>query len=326
VGAADVIAATTPLRIPLGGGLTDLRAYAERFGGLTISSTVTQAAYVTVLPPLDGRFEVHYAGGFETAGRLEEIRHDLVREALRASGMATTPVRLAVWVDVTGESGLGASGAITVSVLQALAAYRGERVAPAALAERAARIEVEVLGGASGYHDPHVCARGGLLRLDYHGSRVSARRLALTAAQRAAFEGSLLLFASGRQARTKPSLDLLRAQFESALPVLHEIKALAQALETALEAGDLHTVAYCIGAKQHLKMRLPGQFSDAFVEDVVARVEATGAAAQIPGGKISGYVLVCCPDGQHDAVRAALHDLRPVPLALSERGTRATAV
>ncbi len=321
-----MIAATTPLRVPLGGGLTDLRAYAERFGGVTISSTIGQSTYVTVLPPLRGRFEVHYAGGFETAGRLDEIRHDLVREALRAAGMATTPVRLAVWVDVAGESGLGTSGAITVGVLQALAAYRGEASSPERLAETAARIEVEVLGGASGYHDPHVCARGGLLRLEYQGAQVRARALALTASDRQAFERSLLLFASGRQARTKPSLDLLSAQFEQAVPVLHEIKAVALELEAALEAGDLHTAARCIGAKQHLKMRLPGHFSDDFVEDVVTRVEATGAAAQVPGGKISGYVLVCCPDGQHAAVRAALPDLTQVPLALSTRGTRAVTV
>ena len=321
-----MIAATTPLRVPLGGGLTDLRAYAERFGGVTISSTIAQSTYVTVLPPLDGRFEVHYAGGFETAGRLDEIRHDLVREALRAAGMATTPVRLAVWVDVAGESGLGTSGAITVGVLQALAAYMGEPSSPERFAETAARIEVEVLGGASGYHDPHVCARGGLLRLEYQGARVRARALALSAADRLAFERSLLLFASGRQARTKPSLDLLSAQFEQAVPVLHEIKAVALELEAALEAGDLHAAARCIGAKQHLKMRLPGHFSDDFVEDVVARVEATGAAAQVPGGKISGYVLVCCPDGQQAAVRAALPDLAQVPLALSTRGTRAVTV
>lgn len=321
-----MIVATTPLRIPLGGGLTDLRAYAERYGGLTVSSTIGQATYVSVLPPVEHRFEVHYAGGFETAGKVDEIRHDLVRESLRASGMEMTPVRLAVWVDVAGESGLGTSGAITVGLLQALAAYRGDPLAPEAAAEAAARIEVEVLRGASGYHDPHVCARGGLLRLAYQGARVEARRLALAPERRDAFARSLMLFASGRQARTKPSLDLLSAQFEQAVPVLHDIKALALALEAALERGDLAAAAHCIGQKQHLKMRLPGHFSDAFVQDVVGRVEACGAAAQVPGGKISGYVLVCCPEAQHGRVRRALSDLREVPLELSERGTRAVSL
>jgi hypothetical protein len=59
---------------------------------------------------------------------------------------------------------------------------------------------------------------------------------------------------------------------------------------------------------------------------VTARVRATGAAAQVPGGKISGYVLVCCPDAQHDAVRAALSELREVPFSLTHRGARAVRV
>lgn len=321
-----MIVATTPLRLPLGGGLTDLKAYAERFGGVTVSSTIGVATYVSVLPSIDGRFEVHYAGGFETATRIDEVRHDLVREALRAAGLEATPLRLALWVDVAGESGLGTSGSLTVGLLHALASFRGERPSPEHLAEVAAHIEVEVLRGASGYHDPHVCARGGLLRLDYEGARVRARRIELPPRGREDLQRSLLLFASGRQARTKPSLDLLSAQFEQAVPVLHDVKALALTLEAALEAGDLAEVARCIGAKQRLKMRLPGHFSDAFVEDVVARVEATGASAQVPGGKISGYVLVCCPNGEHEAVRRALADLREVPLALGREGTRVVSV
>ncbi|MBW6454690.1 MAG: hypothetical protein K0A98_02305 [Trueperaceae bacterium] len=320
-----MIIARTPLRIPLGGGLTDLKAYATRFGGTTISSTIGLAAHVTLLPSLDGRFEVVAEGRVETAEHLDDLRHDLVREALRSVDPSHPPVRLAVWVDVAGQSGLGTSGAVTVTLLHALRAFRGETPDGAALGAEAANIEVEVLQGASGYHDPHVCARGGLLRLDYDGPRVSAREVRMAADARAAFEGSLLLFSSGRQARTKPSLDLLSSHFEEALPILHDLKALANELERALEAGDLARAAWCIGEKQRLKELLPGHFVDDHVRDVTARVRATGAAPQLPGGKISGYVLVCCPDGQHDAVRAALSELREVPLALTRTGAAVIA-
>lgn len=321
-----MIVARTPLRVPLGGGLTDLRAYAERFGGVTVSSTIALSAFVTVQSAVDDRFEVHYAGIVETAARVPQVRHELVREALFATGMHDVPLRIGVWLDVAGDSGLGASGAITVALLHALAVHRGEEVPVERLAEEAARIEVDVLGGASGYHDPHVCARGGLLRLDYEGSLVRARAVAMTSEARAAFEGSLMLFASGRRARTKPSLDLLRAQFETAVPVLHDIKAVALELERALVAGDLRRVAWCVAEQQALKQRLPGHFEDEFVLDVTARVAATGAAAQVPGGKISGYVLVCCPDAQQDEVRSALADLREVPLVLTREGSRALRV
>jgi D-glycero-alpha-D-manno-heptose-7-phosphate kinase len=321
-----VIIATTPLRIPLGGGLTDLRAYAERFGGVTVSATIGASAHATVLPSLDGRFEIHYAGAFETASRLDEIRHELVREALRASQLADHPLRVSLWLDVAGESGLGASGAMTVALLRAFAAVRGIPAEPADLATEAARIEVEVLGGASGYHDPHICARGDLRRLVYDGASVQDRAIGMTPEARAAFEASLMLFASGRQARTKPSLDLLTHRFEEAIPILHDIKALAFELEGALAAGDLPRVAWCIGEKQALKQRLPGHFVDDYVLDVTSRVAATGASAQVPGGKISGFVLVCAPEGQHAAVRRALPDLREVPLVLTREGTRALEV
>ena len=321
-----MLIARTPLRIPLGGGLTDLKAYAERFGGTTVSSTIGLAARVTLLPSLDGRFEIVAEGRVETAEHLDDLRHDLVREALRSVDPEHPPVRLAVWVDVAGQSGLGTSGAVTVTLLHALRAFRGETPDGAALGAEAANIEVEVLQGASGYHDPHVCARGGLLRLDYDGPRVSARSVRMAPDARAAFERSLLLFSSGRQARTKPSLDLLSSHFEEALPVLHDLKALADELERALEAGDLVRAAWCIGEKQRLKELLPGHFVDDHVRDVTARVRATGAAPQLPGGKISGYVLVCCPAGQHDAVRAALPDLHEVPLRLTRDGSTFLAI
>jgi D-glycero-alpha-D-manno-heptose-7-phosphate kinase len=317
-----VIVARTPLRVPLGGGLTDLKGYAARFGGTTVSSTIDLAAHVTLLPSLDGRFEVVAEGRVETAERADDLRHDLVREALRSVDPRHPPVRLAVWVDVAGQSGLGTSGAVTVALLHALRAHRGEAPDAAALGAEAAHIEVEVLQGASGYHDPNVCARGGLLRLDYDGAHVTAHEIGMAPAARAAFEGSLLLFSSGRQARTKPSLDLLSSRLEEALPVLHDLKALAGELEAALVAGDLARTAWCIGEKQRLKERLPGHFVDDHVRDVTARVRATGAAPQLPGGKISGYVLVCCPDGQHDAVRAALADLTEVPFTLAHAATR----
>jgi D-glycero-alpha-D-manno-heptose-7-phosphate kinase len=320
-----VIVARTPLRIPLGGGLTDLKAYAERFGGTTVSSTIGLGAHVTLLPALDGRFEVVAEGRVETAERADDLRHDLVREALRSVDPHHPPVRLGVWVDVAGQSGLGTSGAVTVALLHALRAHRGEAPDGAALGAEAARIEVEVLQGASGYHDPNVCARGGLLHLDYQGAHVTGHEVAMTAAARSAFDGSLLLFSSGRQARTKPSLDLLSSHLEEALPVLHDIKALAGELEAALTAGDLARTAWCIGEKQRLKERLPGHFVDDYVNDVTSRVRATGAAPQLPGGKISGYVLVCCPDGQHDVVRAALADLIEVPLRLTHAGARVYA-
>lgn len=316
-----MVVARAPLRVPFAGGLTDLKEYAARFGGTTISSTVDRYAWVTMLPSEDGHFEVHAPNRVERAADLSDLENDLVREALRAVDASHPPVRLAVWLDVGTGSGVGSSGAITVALVQAAHAFRGERPSPEQLGATAAHVEVVVLQGASGYHDANIAARGGLLRLDYDGPTVSARPVAMESSFRAEFEASLLLFETGWRAPTKASLSVLSAELEEALPVLHDIKQVAHDLERALGAGDLQGAASCIGEQQRLKQLLPGNFEDERVRELMKRTRALGVGAQLPGGKISGYLLVCCPAGQQAEVRSALEDLREVPLELTTGGS-----
>lgn len=317
--------ARTPLRLPLAGGLTDIREYAGEFGGLTVSSTIDLGVEVRLAANPSGAFELLSEGRRDSAPRASELKNELAREAILSVDPAYPPVRIEVGLEVVGNSGLGASGAITVAMLHALRVARGERPTAAALAEEAAAIEVDRLGGASGYHDSHVCARGGLLRLEYAGPQVSAAAVNLQPEFAGTFQRSLLLFETGRQASTKISLKKLADGFGQALPVLHEMKALAAELAVALERGELHAVARCIGHQQRLKERLPGDFNDSLIGSVRSRVERLGAAVQFPGGKVGGYLYVCCPDDQQDAVRAALNDLREVPFKFSLGGSAVVA-
>ena len=313
----------TPLRIPLAGGLTDIRPYAEAFGGVTVSAAVDRYVYVVLKPNPGGTFELRYQDTQEKAPDGRHIRHDLVRESLRLTGLLDTPMTLHILADLASESGLGASGALTVSLLHAMHRFKGEDVPAAELAREAGHIEVEVLEGASGYHDPTITALGGLKLIEYRGAQTAAREVALSDATRQAFVDSLLFFYSGRHARTKPSLDLLSSRLPEAYEVLHELKEIAYELETAFGAGDLRRIAEIIGEQQTLKQRLPGKFVDDYVLDVTRRVREVGAYAQLPGGKISAFVIVACPDGQQQAVREALADLQEVRLGLEPAGTRA---
>ena len=321
-----MVAAKTPLRIPLAGGLTDLRPYAERFGGVTVSATIDKYVYVALKPNIREVFDLKYQDVHVRPRAVDEITNDLIRESLRLTGSADTPVELVVMTDLAGESGLGTSGAITVTLLNALHRLHDRTPDAARLYTEAAEIEVDILGGASGYHDPTICATGGLKLIEYDADAIRPRDLAVSPETLEAFERSLLLFYSGHHARSKPSLDLLTSHLGEATERLHDIKALGFELGDAFEAGDLHRVAHAIGAMQELKQGLPGSFEDDYVRDVTARVAATGATAQLPGGKISAFVLVCCPDGQHGAVRDALSDLREVDFRLDPLGARAVTL
>lgn len=323
---STLLVARAPLRVPFAGGLTDVREYAERFGGVTLSATTSLSARVAWLPSIDGRFEVVAEGRVQAAESAREIEHELVRTALTSVDPEHPPVRLAVWLDVDGQSGLGASGAICVALVQAAMAARGEHPAPERLGAWAARLEVEELGGASGYHDANIAARGGLRCLEYAGAEVTDVPLGLSAEQRAKALGTLLLFSSPRRGSTKSSLAKLVARLDEALPVLHDMKAVAHEAAAALRAGDAARFAWCLGEQQALKQRLPGDFDDDWVRSVVERAARVGASVQVPGGKVGGFVLVCCPEGQAAAARAALPELREVPFEFTEEGSAVTRV
>jgi D-glycero-alpha-D-manno-heptose-7-phosphate kinase len=320
-----VIRVRTPLRIPFAGGLSDIKPYAERHGGITVSSTIGLAAEVVLAESASGLFEVSADDERERAARLDDLANDLAREALRSVNPGHRPMSLNVRLDVSGKSGLGASGAIAVALLHALRAGRGENPGADELAVEAARVEVDVLGGNSGYHDPHVCARGGLLRLDYRGSQVTARRIAAPPGFLTELEASLLIFATGKQSGTRESLNRLSLHLDEALEALHDIKALAIETEAALERGDLEALAGCIGEQQRLKQLLPGSFTDELVTEVIARLKRCGAAVQFPGGKVGAYMFVCCPTGQQREVRQLLSGFAELPLRLTGEGSRVVA-
>lgn len=316
-----VIKTFTPLRVPFAGGLTDLKEYAERFGGVTVSATIDRGAKVTARTS-DGPWRVTWGGRVHEAASVEALDVDLVRESALQVGYDGPPLELGVTVEAHDHGGLGASGAVTVGVVHALRAVMGQSPAPEQVAADAAHVEVERLGGASGYHDPHVCARGGLLHVQYRGAAVSARRLTPPPGFLEEFQRSLLFFETGRASSTKASLQRLTSGLDGALDVLHQVKALGADTAAAFERGDLPAVARAIGEQQRLKQLLPGAFVDDFVTAVGDMVRSLGASVQFPGGKIGAYAVVCCPDGQQEEVRAALAGLREVRFALGDEGTR----
>lgn len=321
-----MIVARAPLRVPFAGGLTDLRQYAEEFGGVTVSATIERSAWVAWTDAVEGRFEVTVGGVTDVADTLSEVSDPLVRASLASIDPRHPPTRLLAWLEVPGHSGLGASGAICAALLHAALLARGDTPSPEEIGRRAARIEAHDLGGASGYHDANIAARGGLRVLEYAGERVSEVPLMARPEAIGACLATLRLYASGRQGSTKASLGTLVGSFREALPVLHDIKALAYETVAALNAGDRTRFAWCIGEQQRLKQLLPGDFEDDWVRSVVERARAAGATVQLPGGKIGGFVLASFPGGGEASFTAALPELREVPLRFTQAGASATVV
>ncbi|MFP4365360.1 MAG: hypothetical protein ACLFR1_15970 [Spirochaetia bacterium] len=321
-----MIISKTPLRIPFAGGLTDLKRYAEQYGGTTVSATIDKYIYCGIKTNVDGYINLKYMDVHEKISSIRDVRNPLIRETLRLTKLDQTPVDVYIMADLNSESGLGSSGALTIGLLHAMHRFKGEEVDKQQLIEEASHIEIDVLDSASGFHDPSICALGGLRLLEYDGKTVTGREVGMSDVQLQIFQNRLMFFYSGRHFKTKPSLDILNNRMDEALDTLAEIKSVAYDIEKALVGGDFINVGECIQKQQTLKQNLPGKFSDEYVEQTMKKLNELGAYAQIPGGKIGAFIMVYCPENHQNKIRKEFADLNEIKIKLSQEGTIVTSL
>jgi D-glycero-alpha-D-manno-heptose-7-phosphate kinase len=164
-----MIIARSPLRLSLFGGGTDFPEYFVKEGGAVLATAIDKYAYVTASPFQSELFDyavrLSYSKG-ELVRTVAEIQHPVYRECLRLVGLERD-IELHAVADLPSFTGLGSSTTFTVSLLQALHAYKGENVAPLTLAYEAIHIERNVLKESVGCQDQTTAALGGFNVLEF---------------------------------------------------------------------------------------------------------------------------------------------------------------
>src|SRR5436305_3358237 len=137
-----MIISQTPLRIGLVGGGTDLPGYYGEHVGRVLNAAIDKYVYVVVKQRFDDDIYVNYSTK-EIVGRVEDLQHELVREALHMAGVRGG-IEITTLADIpSAGSGLGSSSSVTVGLLNALFAYQGKQLSAGELAERACTIEID---------------------------------------------------------------------------------------------------------------------------------------------------------------------------------------
>src|SRR3990167_4837248 len=152
-----MIITATPLRISLLGGNTDFPKYFKKYGGAVLTATIDKYVYCIVKERFDDLIYINYSIK-EKVSKVEDIKHDLVREAMKLVGV-DKGIEITFLSDIPSEgSGLGSSSTVTVGVLNALHQFKGESVPARQLAEEACKIEVDILKKPIGYQDQYAVA------------------------------------------------------------------------------------------------------------------------------------------------------------------------
>jgi D-glycero-alpha-D-manno-heptose-7-phosphate kinase len=277
----------TPLRISIGGGGTDLPSYYERRGGTFISAAIAKYMFIAINRTFTGDYLLKYSE-LERRETIGEIEHRIVRAVLSEHDVGPGLEIVSV-ADIPAGAGLGSSGAFTVGLLRAIYALKREHVAPGALAEEAARIEIEVLGEPVGKQDQYIAAFGGLTCFEVDpGGRVSVSPLAVSNDTLHRLEERLLLFFTGyaRSAGEILSDQDRRSQADDdeMLENLDRTKELGLEIKVALEAGEPDRFGELMNEHWQRKRRR----SQGITNNDIDRWYEAGMANGAVGGKLVG--------------------------------------
>ena len=327
-GCCRVIISKTPLRVSFVGGGTDLPEFYEEHGGAVVSTAIDKWIHVIVAPRFEGDLRISYSRT-ETVPSAGDVEHELVREALRLTGLPRG-LDLATLADVPSQgTGLGSSSAVTVGLLNALYAYQGVFRSPIALAEEACHIEIDVLGKPIGRQDQYASALGGFNFVEFlpRGGGVRVEPIVCPPRTLEQLHRSLLLFYTGRQ---RAASDVLGEQRDaivqgSVTDTLLAMRDLAHELREALGAGDVDRIGALLDRNWELKRSLASGVSDPQVDGWYALAREAGASGgKLLGAGAGGFLLVMAAPDRQAAVRAALADMREVPFHFAARGTEIT--
>ncbi len=313
----------SPLRVSLFGGGTDFPSYFREHGGCVLTSAIDKNIFVTIKKRFDDKIRIGYTKT-EMVDSIEEINHELIREALRKTGIANG-VEVTTMGDIPSQgSGLGSSSTVTVGALHAMYTYQRQSILTEQLAREACEIEREILGKPIGIQDQYIAAYGGLRFMDFQKSgEVVSRRIHINDRTMRRLSDNLLLFFTGVTRKADAILVEQKKNIVDRLSILNEMKDIAHQACSEVENGNIDELGALLHESWELKKRLASRISNPALDDMYTIARKAGAL----GGKISGaggggFLLLYCANGCQEKVRDALRDYQEYPFALGQDGSK----
>ena len=324
-GPRTMLISRTPVRASFCGGGTDLAAFYQNHpdGGAVTSLAMARYLYVTVNPRFDNSIRISYSS-MEFVNDINEIQHELVREAMKSTGV-TDGIEITTIADIPSRgTGLGSSSAVTIGLLNALSSLAGNPMSSEELAKEACRIEIDVLGQPIGKQDQYAAAIGGANTIGFlpDGS-VSIDPLILSdnTKQRIENEFSLVYTVLTRSANS-----VLSKQKELTADRMEELSSLrlqAFQVRSALEGGRLEEVGRLLEESWQIKRNLVDGITGELLDnlhDQLINAGATGAKLLGAGG--GGFFLVHGDDEIKKRLENSLSSKHKIlPLLIDSQGS-----
>ena len=322
-----MIITRSPMRLSLGGGSTDLPSYYREHEGFVIAAAIDKYVYITLHETFAQELIVKYSK-MEVVKTPEEVKHPIVREALKLAGIRCPHLEITSLSDIPSGTGLGSSGSFTTALLRALHMMNKNFISARDLAEQACHIEIDLLGEPVGKQDQYIASFGGINCFEFQrDGNVKVMPLQLQVETLHNLEDNLMLFFTGfsraAAALLRDQDSRSRAHDPEMLENLHFTKQLGLESRTALESGNLRRFAELMHVHwEHKKHRSQGM-SNAEIDEYYQVARSNGAlGGKLIGAGGGGFLMLYTEDKTR--LRHAMHGagLREVRIRFDFEGTR----
>lgn len=318
-----MIISQTPYRVSFAGGGTDLPAFYEHEPGAVLSTTIDHHIYVMVHRRFEPNIRVAYSRT-EIAESVDKLEHELVREAMRTVGI-DEPLEITTVGDVPAGTGMGSSSALTVGLLTALYAHRGQFVSRDRLGEEACRIEIDLLKKPIGRQDQYAAAFGGLNYIRFQGDHsVDVEPVPISGETLEEIERHVLLVYTNQ---TRSADEILQRQSDAThekVDVLRRMRDLAGSMRESLSGiGNLKEFARLMHEGWELKRSLGFGITSGAIDGLYEKARRAGAeGGKLLGAGGGGFLLLIAPPDRHRNIREALGRPRELPFRFARHGSR----
>jgi len=324
-----VIVSRAPLRLPLGGGGTDLPSYYRREGGFILAAAIDKYVYVCANRPAgDDLIRLKYSKS-EEVSRVSALKHDLARPAFAALGIESN-IEVSSMADVPAGTGLGSSSTYLIALLTALHALQRKQITTHDLAELSCHLEMEVAGHAAGKQDTYVAAFGGLLALEIKpDGTVDVANVPVSVTTLEELRNGLVLFFTGLSRTADVILrdqqQRTDRQDQDVIDSLDGVKELGYRIRAALETDDLDAFGALMNEHWQQKKRRSGAITNPQVDEWYELGIRNGAlGGKLVGAGGGGFLLFYCPAGNRQRLRHAMAraGLREMPFDFDTYGAK----
>lgn len=317
----------TPLRVSFAGGGTDLAEFYDSEYGSVISTAINKYIYVTVKrhgEVFNEAIRLNYSRS-EQVNRIDEIENSIARECLKLLNI-DPPLYISTIGDLPASTGLGGSSSFAVGLLNALHAYRGERVSAGQLAEEACQIEIDVLKEPIGKQDQYAAAFGGLNLFCFKpGGVVTVEPVRLMNGTLQGLFSQILMFWTGHQRDSSSVLGEQKKNTPQKREPLLEMRDQSRRLQNLLSASQCRYEDFgrILDEGWRLKRGLASAISNSEIDRWYASALETGAfGGKLCGAGGGGFLLFIVPTDRREAVCSALSCLREVPVGPEVHGSQ----